>query len=320
MSSNRIHSSSKTISNSIKQVGSADTEYQDSQDILEPLLAYHAGSHQDIPIERISPNPYQARKHFDDTALEELAASIRIHGILESLRVRPDPKREGFFQTAYGERRLRAASLAGLSVVPCDISEYTDEELAEIGMIENIQRAELEPLEEASMFRHLIDYKDPITHKKKHSIRRLAQQIGKPKNYIEDRLALLDLPEDVKEVLLVQPRASLRALIEVAKLPTPEDRASLVKKLKEGIISTEEVRTLVARRLEQIALPTEETEHLTFQRTLNRAKRRIESAMRELEQVASAYQAVPSTRNRELLLECINEVTTKVQQVKGMLP
>src|SRR5437016_1021809 len=98
MSSNQIHSSSKTISNPTEQVGSTDTEHQDSQDILEPLLTHHAVSHQDIPIECIFSNPYQARKHFDDIALEELAASIRAHGVLESLRVRPDPNREGFFQ------------------------------------------------------------------------------------------------------------------------------------------------------------------------------------------------------------------------------
>src|SRR5256885_17117951 len=101
MPSDQIRSSSKTISNPIEQVGSTDTGHQDSQDILKPLLAHRAVSYQDILIERISPNPYQARKHFDDTALEELAASIRTHGILESLRVRPDPNREGFFQLVY---------------------------------------------------------------------------------------------------------------------------------------------------------------------------------------------------------------------------
>ncbi len=190
---------------------------------------------QDLPVERILPNPFQARQQL--TNLEELSAAIQAQGFITRLRVRPNPDQSGYFQLAYGERRLRAARLAGLTEVPCEVAEHTDDELLEIGLAENIQRRDLEPLDEARAFRLFIEQRN-------YSIRRLAERIGKDKSYVEDRLALLRTPEDVQRMIEQRPDA-LRIAREIAKLPTPEERRPLIEGVMAGQVNTEDVRSIV---------------------------------------------------------------------------
>ncbi|MEN9936579.1 MAG: hypothetical protein RLZZ387_3158 [Chloroflexota bacterium] len=199
------------------------------------LLAPRRTVVQDLPADRIRPNPFQARKSFRD--LEELADAIRVQGFVSRLRVRPAPGEPGFFQLVYGERRLRAARLAELPVVPCEVAEHSDDELIEIGLAENIQRRDLDPLEEAEAFQMFIDERG-------YSVRRLAERIGKDKGYVEDRLALLRTPEDVRGMVAERPD-SLRAAREIAKVPDPSTRRDLIAGVVEGRLTTQEVRTLV---------------------------------------------------------------------------
>jgi ParB family chromosome partitioning protein len=209
------------------------------------LLAPRRVVVQDLPIERIRPNPFQARRQFSN--LEELAATIRTQGFTTRLRVRPDPATPGFFQLAFGERRLRAARLAGLTNVPCEIAEHTDEELLEIGLAENIQRRDLDPLEEAQAFRLFIAERG-------YSIRRLAERIGKDKSYVDDRLALLRQPADVQAMIAARPD-SLRAAREIGRLETAAERAPLIAGVVGGTLNTEDVRTVV--RAATTPAPTE---------------------------------------------------------------
>lgn len=200
---------------------------------------------QELPVERIRPNPFQARRQFADLA--ELSAAIQAQGFITRLRVRPDPAEDGYFQLAYGERRLRAARLAGLTEVPCEVAEHTDDELLEIGLAENIQRRDLEPLDEARAFRLFIEQRN-------YSIRRVAERIGKDKSYIEDRLALLRTPEDVQRMIEQRPDA-LRIAREIAKLPTPEERRPLIEGVMAGNVNTEDVRSIVRAVMEVGAAP-----------------------------------------------------------------
>ncbi len=209
------------------------------------LLAPRRVVVQDLPVERIRPNPFQARRQFSD--LEELAATIRAQGFTTRLRVRPDPSTPGVFQLAFGERRLRAARLAGLTDVPCEIAEHTDDELLEIGLAENIQRRDLDPLEEAHAFRLFITERG-------YSIRRLAERIGKDKSYVDDRLALLRQPEDVQAMIAARPD-SLRAAREIGRLETAAERAPLIAGVVGGTLSTEDVRAVV--RAATTPVPTE---------------------------------------------------------------
>ncbi len=107
---------------------------------------------QEISIDRLRPNPFQPRQEFNQEDLDELKVSIQQNGFISILFVRPDPSEENVFQLAYGERRWRAAQLAGLLVIPCKIEELSDEQMEDIALIENIQRKDLNPLDEAQAF------------------------------------------------------------------------------------------------------------------------------------------------------------------------
>ncbi|MEI6180440.1 MAG: ParB/RepB/Spo0J family partition protein [Chloroflexales bacterium] len=208
------------------------------EDLVASRLAPRPVVSHDIAINRIRPNPYQARRAFSD--LEELAESIRQQGFISRLRVRPDPSTEGLFQLVYGERRLRAAELAGLITLPCDVAPHTDRELIEIGLVENIQRQDLNPLEEARAFQTFISKLD-------YSIRSLAERLGKHRSYIEGRLALLRAPEDVQELVLRRPD-TLDAARQIARVPDPMERQALIEGVAKGALTSQTVRERVNAR------------------------------------------------------------------------
>ena len=192
-----------------------------------------------LRIMEIEPNHDQPRKDFDEKALSELAESIEQHGILQPLVVRP--LASGSYQLVAGERRWRAARIAGLTEVPVIIKELTDEEVIEIAMIENLQREDLNPLEEALGYRYMMD-ELKITQEQ------AAEKVGKSRPAVANALRLLKLPDEVQNMVknnLISPghaRALLgfdneNMIIETAKLIVKEDLSvrdveSLVEKSK----------------------------------------------------------------------------------------
>lgn len=142
------------------------------------------------PIENLHPNPDQPRRTFAEAELEELAASIRQNGVIQPLIVRALPARPGHFQIVAGERRWRAAQRAQLHELPVVVRELSDIEVLEIAIIENIQRADLNPLEEAMGYRQLMD-------RFGHTQEQLAEGLGKSRSHIANLLRLLNLPESV---------------------------------------------------------------------------------------------------------------------------
>ncbi|MGB0352900.1 MAG: ParB/RepB/Spo0J family partition protein [Paracoccaceae bacterium] len=147
-----------------------------------------------LPIERIRPNPEQPRRNFTPEALEELAASIKEKGIIQPLIVRADPNHDGDYQIVAGERRWRASQMAQLHELPVIIRDFTDVEVLEIAIIENIQRADLNPIEEAMGYRQLID-------RFGHTQEKLAEAMGKSRSHIANLMRLLQLPDDVQAML-----------------------------------------------------------------------------------------------------------------------
>lgn len=235
---------------------------------VEALLAPRRVVSQDVPVERIRPNPYQARKNFDN--IEDMANAIRQLGFTTRLRVRPDPSEPGMFQLVFGERRLLAAKQAELAEVPCDIAEHTDEELIEIGLAENIQRRDLDPLEEAQAFRTLIDHQG-------YSIRKLAERIGKDKGYVEGRLALLRAPDDVKQMVEQRPD-TIRAAWEIAKLDTEEQRQPIIEKVVSGDLTKDDVRKIV-RNVRDSESQKAETRNVSRDVPDSKAKDEVSTAM-----------------------------------------
>ncbi len=192
----------------------------------------------DLAVDRIDPNPYQARKTFLD--IDDLEQSIRSHGFTSRLRVRPHPKIEGRFQLVYGERRLRAAIAAGLTQIPVEVAAHPDNEMIEIGLVENIQRADLQPLEEAEALKTLMD-------RSGYSIRQLAERIGKSAGYVQGRLEILRAPVDVREMVGERPD-TLQAARVLARLPDAAARGEIIAGIRSGSM-TGEVAAAQARAL-----------------------------------------------------------------------
>ncbi len=146
-----------------------------------------------LPVESLAPNPDQPRRDFDGDALQELANSIQQKGVVQPLIVRPSGG-DGRFEIVAGERRWRAAQMAGLHQVPVIIRDYSDEEVLEIAIIENVQRADLNSVEEALAYRQLMD-------RFGHTQEKLAASLSRSRSHIANTLRLLSLPDSVQKLL-----------------------------------------------------------------------------------------------------------------------
>ncbi|UWQ21994.1 ParB/RepB/Spo0J family partition protein [Jannaschia sp. W003] len=160
---------------------------------IEPVEAVRSDA-TSLPIERIAPNPEQPRRHFDEEQLEDLAASIRARGLIQPLIVRRDPSDGDRYQIVAGERRWRAAQRAQLHDVPVVVREFSDDEVLEVAIVENVQRVDLNPLEEAMGFQQLID-------RFSHTQEQVATALGKSRSHIANQLRLLKLPDEVQAML-----------------------------------------------------------------------------------------------------------------------
>jgi len=188
---------------------------------------------QTVPIELLRANPNQPRRHFDAARLGELEESIREKGIIQPLIVRADPQRAEGFEIVAGERRWRAAQSAQLHEVPVIVKEFSDSEVLEIAIIENIQRAELSPVEEAMGFKQLMD-------RFGHTQERIAEALGKSRSYIANLLRLLNLPAEVREML----DAGDLSVGHARALITSSDPVSLAKQVVSSGLSVRQTEDL----------------------------------------------------------------------------
>ncbi|MBL8531603.1 MAG: ParB/RepB/Spo0J family partition protein [Hyphomonadaceae bacterium] len=188
-----------------------------------------------IAIDLVQRNPQQPRKHFDESDLSELAGSIRTHGVLQPILVRPIPG--GRYEIVAGERRWRAAQRAGLHSIPAVIRDLNEVEVLEIAIVENVQRTDLNPIEEAQGFQALIDRFGRTQEE-------IAEVVGKSRPHIANMLRLLKLPEDLQEMVRDGRLSSGHAR---AILTAPDPRGLAQKAISEGLNVRE------VERLAQIA-------------------------------------------------------------------
>ncbi|MGH2476149.1 MAG: ParB/RepB/Spo0J family partition protein [Candidatus Limnocylindrales bacterium] len=191
-----------------------------------------------VHIERIEPNPEQPRMVFEQEALDELAASIREHGVLQPILVRP--LGPNTYQIVAGERRWRASKQAGLATIPALIEEIDDDTALEIAIIENLQREDLSPLDEAAMF-------DRMIHQHGYSIRKLADKLGKDKGYLENRLRLADAPPEVRDLVSLR-KDSLSHAYELMKVEDPKKRQRLAAQVARGELTLIKLREKIEGR------------------------------------------------------------------------
>ena len=215
---------------------------------LGALLPTSAGL-TELDVDAIQPNPRQPRQHVDPGQLEELASSIRAHGVLQPLVVRELPGAGGRrFELIAGERRWRAARLAGLARVPAVVKDVTPQATLEMALVENIQRADLSPLEEALAYRQLID-EFGLTHET------LAARLGKNRVTVTNTLRLLGLPEAVKSSLAAGEISEGHARALIA-LPDDEARVQALRQVKNLRLSVRQTEELVRRWGEAPAEPS----------------------------------------------------------------
>ena len=196
------------------------------------------GGVRNIDVDRISPNPEQPRLVFDEITLQELAASIREHGVLQPILVRP--LEDGEFQLIAGERRWRASRSAGLATIPALVEEIDDDTALEISIIENLQREDLSPLDEATMY-------DRMVREHGYSVRRLAQKLGKDKGYLENRLRLADAPVEIRELVSLR-KDTLSHAYELLKVDDPKKRKRLAGQVARGELTLIKLRDRIEGR------------------------------------------------------------------------
>ena len=187
----------------------------------------------EVPVDELRPNPYQPRVKFDDDALNELAESIKEHGIFQPILVKKSIKG---YDIIAGERRTRAAKLAGLEKVPVIIREVTDEEMMQVALLENLQRENLTAIEEAMAYKNIID----LMHITQDD---LAQKLGKSRSHITNMLGLLRLNEHIQSLVLDNSLSMGHARV-LSKLDDPVRQEELAKKVIDEKLSVRELEDL----------------------------------------------------------------------------
>ncbi len=187
-----------------------------------------------LPLREIEPDPGQPRKTFDDETLAELSASIAEHGLLQPIAVRPKPS--GGYLIVAGERRWRASRMAGLTEVPVIVKDVTDEQAMELALVENLQREDLDPVEEAAGIRELMT-RCNLTQEQ------VARKLGKSRSALANSLRLLSLPETVLE-LLKSGFITIGHAKVVLGLPTPELQEEAAQMIADNQLNVRQAEAL----------------------------------------------------------------------------
>lgn len=195
-----------------------------------------------IQVDKIIPNLYQPRKYFDEEALNELAESIKQYGVIQPITVR---RLRDEYELVAGERRWRASKIAGLINVPCTIVDITDSESAEIALLENLQRADLNYLEEAEAYYNLIN-------EHKFTQDKLAEKMGKKQSTIANKLRLLKLSKKVREIAL-ENNLNERHCRALLSLPTEELQLKIIKQIIKKSLNVKLTEELINKELLKLA-------------------------------------------------------------------
>ncbi len=175
----------------------------------------------ELPIDELRPNPYQPRKVFDEDKLNELAESIKEHGVFQPIIVKKSSIKG--YEIIAGERRVKACKIAGIDKIPAIIRDFSEQQMMEIALLENLQRENLNSIEEAMAYRSLLDAMG-VTQEE------LANRLGKSRSHITNMLGLLNLPEEVKD-MIVEEKISMSHARVLSKMGNKEDIIALANKI-----------------------------------------------------------------------------------------
>lgn len=189
----------------------------------------------ELPIDRIRPNPHQPRKEFDQSELDELAASIRGVGLLQPVVVRTSA--DGDYEILVGERRLRAAKMAAMSTVPALVKDASEVEALEQALVENLQRSNLNPVEEGFAFRELLDTFE-LTQEE------VARRMGKSRAHVANMVRILELPQSVRDLLTSKTLTAGHAKA-ILGLPNPEIQEAVATKVADEGLNVRQTEAVV---------------------------------------------------------------------------
>lgn len=237
---------------------------------------------QDVKLSLIRPNPYQPRRTFDQKALRELASSIQESGVFQPIILRqPDPKLKRYELIA-GERRFRASKLAKQTTIPAIIRTMSDEKMMEVAVLENLQREDLTPLEEAQAYQTLMD-KLSLTQAQ------VAERLGKSRPYIANYLRLLGLPNEIKELV----SAGKLSMGQARTLLGLKDRKQLVKLAKQAV-----EKNLTVRQLEELVAQMNGTAEKKLAKRRQRKPAYVREAESQLQSKFGTKVAVAPSRKK----------------------
>jgi len=241
--------------------------------IISLLAARTPTAVRELPLDKVVPNPSQPRMTWHEETLQELAASIKEHGVLQPILVRPSGDQ---YEIIAGERRWRSSKIAGKETIPAIVERFDDATALEIALIENLQREDLSPLDEAVIYQKM-------TGELGYSIRQLAGKLGKDKGYVENRLRLASAPDDVRE-MVAKRYDTLSAAYELMKLEDKRRRRSLAKQILAGQLTLIRLHDRVERILNPHARSTKAEPAIPALRddALITATRKLNEALAEL--------------------------------------
>lgn len=217
----------------------------------------------EIPLSELRANPYQPRTVFDEEALRELAESIKEHGVFQPIIVKKSIKG---YEIIAGERRFRASKLAGKETIPAIIRDFTDEQMMEIALLENLQREDLNAIEEATAYKSMLD-KLSLTQDE------LAQKVGKSRSHITNMLGLLRLPENVKDMV-----AQNKITMGHARMLSKIEDSTKIQEMADKIVS----EGLTVRETETLGSnPTVEKKNKVVRKNMSNEYKYVEDMLRE---------------------------------------
>jgi len=257
---------------------------------LPPSVVTRRGGPEQLDIDLISPNPEQPRTNFEPEKLRELSDSIREHGIIQPLVVSRDE--DGSYRLIAGERRLQAARLAGLETVPVVVREAADHELLELALIENIQRADLNPVEEAMAYRRLVE-EYALTQEE------VARRVGKNRATVANALRLLQLESEIRRSLVAGEisEGHARALLG---LPEGRGRVSAWRDVVKRKLSVRDTESFVRRQLAGVPATSASPGAQTARR--DAALSDIESRLRRA--LSTRVKVEPQKKGAKIVIEC----------------
>jgi ParB/RepB/Spo0J family partition protein len=221
--------------------------FPEVEEAVQSIVGDIGRTYGNIPVESITPNPYQPRKGFDPRKLQELADSLEEDGMLEPILVRVSSQ-TGIYEIAAGERRWRAAKLAGWTAVPAEILEAcSDAKMKRIALLENIQREQLAPLELAEIYEALLLEKDE-GGKPVYTVRSLAEMLKKNKDHVDEHRALLRVPPDTRQLIEEDPDIPVRVIRELGNVEDRADRTYLIEEVRARNLKTADVIAILQQR------------------------------------------------------------------------